>query len=54
MNDAATLGQDAAVGRLLHQRVLEDVLQLGQLLAQADQLGVLEVGKAALQTPLPP
>ena len=48
VDGAAALGQDAAVGRFLHQRVLEDVFQLGQLLPQADQLGVLELRQAAV------
>ena len=48
VDGAAALGEDAPVGRFLHQRVLEDVLQLGQLLPQADQLSVLELAKAAV------
>src|SRR5262245_2129337 len=45
---SAALRQDTAVGRLLHKRMLEDVLVLGGLLAQADQLVLLELPKALL------
>ena len=45
---AAALGKEAAVGRLLHQRMLEDVFDLRDLLAQPDQLGVLKPADALL------
>ena len=46
---APVLGQDAAVGRLLHQPVLEDVFEVGQALLLADQLGLLQLGEALAQ-----
>ena len=52
MNAASTLGQNAAVSRLLNQRMLEDVLDLRQLVPQPDQLRVLELCQAVVQTAL--
>ena len=46
VDGAPTFDQDAPVDRLLHQRVLEDVLELGQLPPQPDELGVLQLGQA--------
>jgi hypothetical protein len=47
VDGAAPLGQDAAIGRLLHQGVLEDVLNVRQLLAQADEVGLHKPVEAA-------
>ena len=43
---APVLGEDAAVGGLVHQRVLEDVFDLRQALPLADQLRMLELRDA--------
>ena len=49
VDGAPVLRQDAAVGRLLHERVLEDVLQVRQALPLADELGLLQLGQALAQ-----
>ncbi len=46
MDGAPALYQDTRVDSLLHQRVLEDVLDLGKLLPQPDEFGVFQLGQA--------